>query len=168
MTPSVLVAGVGNIFFGDDGWGVEVARRMRNEALPRWATVSDFGIRGIHLAYELLDGYQTLVLVDALARGGAPGTLYVFEPSTELPDDVRPDAHSMDPRSVFEYLRAMGAPMPRTLIVGCEPLRTDEEMGLSEPVEGAIDEAIRIIRELLVGRLAPVVGGEKAATVGSR
>ncbi|CAN5431637.1 hydrogenase maturation protease [soil metagenome] len=145
----MLVAGVGNIFLGDDGFGPQVARQLAREPLPEWAKVADFGIRGIHLAYELLDGYETLILVDALPRGEEPGTVSLVE---RLPDSAtggQPDAHSMDPRTVFAYLESMSGPVPRTLIVGCEPLCTDEEMGLSEPVARAVPEAVRLVHGLL-------------------
>jgi len=149
MRPRVLIAGVGNIFLGDDGFGVEVASQLAREPLPEWVKAADFGIRGIHLAYELLEGYETLILVDALPRGEEPGTVSLVERLSDQATGVQPDAHSMDPRTVFAYLESMEGPVPRTLIVGCEPLRTEEEIGLSEPVQRAVPEAVRLIHDLL-------------------
>lgn len=149
MTPHVLIAGVGNIFLGDDGFGSEVASQLAREQLPDWAKAADFGIRGIHLAYELLEGYETLILIDALPRGEEPGTVSVVERLSDQATGIQPDAHSMDPRTVFAYLESMGGPLPRTLIVGCEPLSTAEEIGLSEPVSRAVPEAVRLIHGLL-------------------
>ena len=149
----ILVAGVGNVFLGDDGFGVEVANRLSSLALPEHVRVADFGIRGVHLAYELLErGYETTILVDATPRGGEPGTVYLLEPDLEHLGhggaDLA-DAHGMDPRAVFGLLARLGGTPGRVLIVGCEPARTEEEMGLSEPVSAAVDEAVRMILELL-------------------
>ena len=153
----VLVAGIGNVFFGDDGFGVEVAARLAGETLPAGVRVEDFGIRGVHLAYELLNGYDLTILVDASPRGEAPGTLYVIEP--EL-DDSRADAaraaevplvdaHGMEPDVVFGLLRALGGTPGRVLVVGCEPEDAGERMGLSAPVAGAVDEAAKLVRSLI-------------------
>ena len=146
-----LIAGVGNIFLGDDGFGVEVARRLASRQLPAWARVADFGIRGMHLAYELLEGYESTILVDATPRGGQPGTVYLIEPDLEsLGDDAAPaDAHGMDPRTVFGLLRTLGGTPGRVLIVGCEPASTEEEIGLSEPVAAGVNEAVALILDLL-------------------
>jgi len=160
MRGSVLVAGVGNIFLGDDGFGVEVARRLSAEQLPENVRVADYGIRGVHLAYQLLDGYDTLILVDAVSRGEPPGTVFVIEPDLGLGtplDGVPPardplmDAHDLDPASVLGLVRHLGGRIDRVLVVGCEPQRTDERIGLSEPVQRAVDEAARLVRELLDG-----------------
>jgi hydrogenase maturation protease len=153
----ILVAGVGNIFLGDDGFGVEVAARLASEQLPEGVTVADFGIRGVHLAYELLDGYETTILIDATPRGDEPGTIYVIEPDI---DDSRADAarageaplldaHGMEPAVVFGLLQALGGRTERVLIVGCEPASVSDNIGLSEPVAAAVDEAVRIVRELI-------------------
>lgn len=153
MTGRTLVAGVGNIFLGDDGFGVEVVRRMAGDTFPDGVKVADFGIRGVHLAYELLDGYQTTILVDATQRGGTPGTVYVIEPDLEtIPAGVVMDAHSLDPATVFGMLKALGGTARDVLVVGCEPATIDDRMGLSEPVERAVDEAVRIVRELVAER----------------
>ncbi|MGH9038794.1 MAG: hydrogenase maturation protease [Acidimicrobiia bacterium] len=157
-TPRVLVAGLGNIFFGDDAFGSEVARRLLTdgEAVPEGVKVTDFGIRGIHLAYELLDGYDTAILVDATPQGGDPGTVYVIEPDLDalesesgLSEAGIADAHGMDPVSVLTLFRSLGGGVGRLLVVGCEPADTDEHMGLSAPVADAVDEAVRVIRDLV-------------------
>jgi hydrogenase maturation protease len=149
----VLIAGVGNIFLGDDGFGVEVARRLAARELPERVRVADFGIRGVHLAYELLDpGYELTILADATPRGGDPGTVYLLAPDLDQlcgdgPDFA--DAHGMDPRAVFALLKTLGGTPGRVRIVGCEPARTEEEMGLSEPVAAAVEEAVKLILDLL-------------------
>jgi hydrogenase maturation protease len=152
----VLVAGIGNIFNSDDGFGSEVARRLLTEPVPEGVKVTDFGIRGIHLAYELLDGYDTAILIDATQQGGEPGTIYVMEPDIDaiesesgLAEAGIADAHGMDPASVLALLRSLGGGVERLLVVGCEPADVEEGMGLSEPVAQAVDEAVRVIRELL-------------------
>src|SRR5512133_2745948 len=124
----MLVAGVGNIFLGDDGFGVEVANRLARETLPEWVRVADYGIRGLHLAYELADGgYETTVLVDAVPRGGPPGTVYLIEPDARaLAAGAQADAHSMTPEAVFAAVHALGGNPGRVLIVGCEPSDTGE------------------------------------------
>lgn len=147
-----LIAGVGNIFLGDDGFGVEVVRRLATRQLPAWARLADFGIRGLHLAYELLEkGYETTILVDATPRGGEPGTVYLIEPDLEdLGENPGPaDAHGMDPRTVYALLKTLGGTPGRVLIVGCEPAHVEEEMGLSEPVSAGVEEAVRLILDLL-------------------
>jgi hydrogenase maturation protease len=149
-----LIAGVGNIFLGDDGFGVEVARRLSAETLPPEVQVADFGIRGVHLAYELLEGYDTLILVDALARGDEPGTVYVVEPNLENgTDDVVSDAHSLDPRAVLAMVKSFGGELSRVVVVGCEPADLVEKIGLSDPVHNAVDEAVRVVRDLVAPML---------------
>jgi len=146
----VLVAGVGNVFLGDDGFGVEVARRLAQGPLPPGVEVADIGIRGVHLAYQLLDGYDLLILVDAVARGAPPGTVFVIEPNPRtLAQEL--DAHGFDPASVLELARTLGSPLPRVLLVGCVPESTEEHLGLSPPVERAVDEAVRLVTRLLTG-----------------
>jgi hydrogenase maturation protease len=157
MRPRLLIACIGNIFLGDDAFGVEVARRLAAVGLPEGAVVVDFGIRGIDLAYALADGYESVVLVDAVPRGGAPGTLYVIEPTVAGDPDPAGagtllDAHGMDPARVLELARAMGGEIGRLLLVGCEPLPCadpeDIRPGLSEPVRMAVDEAVSLILSL--------------------
>jgi len=144
-----LVAGIGNIFFGDDAFGVEVAGRLAGRAMPEGVRVGDFGIRSVHLAYELLDGYDTLVLVDTLETGEAPGTVSVFEPSLDDLPAATMDAHTMDPATVLATLAGLGGEVGHVLIVGCEPEDIDEGMGLSQPVAAAIDIAAETVMDLV-------------------
>lgn len=151
----VLVAGVGNVFFNDDGFGVEVVRRLAHRDLPADTVVTDYGIRGVHLAFDLLATPDLLVVVDTVARGRAPGTLYVIDPDLENAPAASPDAHAMDPRAVFAALRELGGAMPRTRIVGCEPADVGEGMTLSDPVRHAIEPAIGMIQQLIAREGAP-------------
>jgi hydrogenase maturation protease len=144
----LLVAGIGNIFFGDDGFGCEVARALAAEPAPAGVTVDDFGIRGMHLAYELLAGYDRAFLIDAVPRGGAPGTLYVIEPQLAA-SGAPADAHRMDLENVFAFVRTLGGTPPPITLVGCEPSAVDEEMGLSEPVRRAVRPAAALVQRLL-------------------
>jgi hydrogenase maturation protease len=146
-----LVAGIGNVFLGDDGFGVEVAARLSAAALPEGVRVLDAGIRARDLAFELFEGgYETAILVDAAARGGAPGTVYVIEPDVASIDGAAAvDGHGMNPESTLALVRALGGISTRILIVGCEPASLEEGIGLSEPVAGAVDEAIATVRQLL-------------------
>ncbi|GAA2495082.1 hydrogenase maturation protease [Streptomyces thermolineatus] len=149
----VLVAGVGNVFLGDDGFGVEVVRRLSAHPLPEGVEVVDTGVRGLHLAYRMLDGYRTVLLVDATARGGAPGTLYLVDATgggPGGPGGAVLDGHRMTPDTVLALLDTLstgtGADRPgRVLVVGCEPARTEEGIGLSPPVEAAVEEAVRLV-----------------------
>lgn len=149
----VLIAGVGNIFLGDDGFGCEVARRLAEEPLPSDVRVVDFGIRGVHLAYEMLEGYELVVIVDATQRGGPPGTLYLIEADAQLPDTFpglsTVDAHGMDPARALALAHTLGAVRARVLVVGCEPANLEERIGLSEPVASAVEQAVRMVRELV-------------------
>jgi hydrogenase maturation protease len=155
--PRILVAGIGNIFLGDDAFGVEVVQRLARRELPEELRVIDFGIRGLDLTYALLDDYEAVILVDAAPRGELPGTLYVLEPArVENAGGVPLEAHSLDPVKVLRLAEAMGGCVERLLLVGCEPTPTDDEEdmqeGLSAPVRACVDEAIRLI-EALVARL---------------
>lgn len=157
----IFVVGVGNIFLGDDAFGVEVATRMRRRPLPEGVRVDEYGIRGVHLAYELLEGaYDLVVLVDTLDLGDAPGTITVFEPELGDSADVAPDAHDLEPAAVMGLLAGLGGSVDRLLVVGCQPSTMDEQMGLSPPVEAAVDEAIRTIEELVQEQLSTYVGKE--------
>jgi hydrogenase maturation protease len=147
----VLVAGVGNLFFGDDGFGVEVARRL-TDAAPAGTRVVDFGIRAVHLAYELLAPLDRLVVVDCMARGGVPGTLYVVEPDPASDTTPRADGHSMNVPGVFAMVRELGGTLPPTLVVGCEPENIEPGIGLSPRVAGTVPAAIDLIRELIASR----------------
>ncbi len=151
----ILVAGVGNIFLGDDGFGVEVAQRLRPHPLPATTRLVDVGIRGLHLAYELLDGYDLLVLVDALDVGEEPGTVVVFEPDPDHAAEGPVDAHGMDPHTVLTLLANLGGEVGRVLVVGCQPADLSERIGLSAPVAGAVDEAVRAVLRLVDQQLAP-------------
>ena len=158
--PGILVAGIGNIFLGDDAFGVEVIRRMAGLNLPASVRVSDFGIRGFDLAYALQDGYETTILVDACPHGQTPGTLSVIEPDLKLLDNPEApqaaiEAHAMNPMNVLRMARAMNIELKNILLVGCEPetLGGEEgQMGLSAPVEAAVDEAVKLI-ESVVNRI---------------
>jgi hydrogenase maturation protease len=158
--PSILVAGIGNIFLGDDGFGVEVAKRLAGRNLPEAVRVTDFGIRGFDLAYALGDGYATTILVDACPRGEAPGTLYVIEPdlnTSEALEAAAVEAHAMNPVSVLRTARAMNIEVKNVLLVGCEPeiLGGDEgHMGLSASVEAAVEQAVKLIEGLVADILA--------------
>ncbi len=165
-SPRILVAGIGNVFLGDDGFGVEVVQRLAARPMPDGVQVADFGIRGFDLAYALLDGYDAVILVDALPRGEAPGTLYVVEPDLNSADGQAPDlaaieAHAMDPLRVLNLVKSMGGGVKRMLIVGCEPLSLVPEegaMGLSQPVDAAVNEAANMVESLvarMLGEPAP-------------
>ncbi|MFB6435386.1 hydrogenase maturation protease [Streptomyces sp. NPDC056411] len=152
-----LIAGVGNIFLGDDGFGVEAVRRLGAHPLPEGVEVVDAGIRGIHLAYQMLDGYHTVLLVDATARGAEPGTLHLLDatdPATARPRSTALDGHHMTPDAVLALLDTLsagtGGRRPRrVLVVGCEPAEVAEGIGLSRPVDAAADEAVQLIRQLV-------------------
>ena len=155
--PTILVAGVGNIFMGDDAFGVEVVRRLASRKLPERVRVADFGIRGFDLAYALQDGYETTILVDACPHGQTPGTLYVIEPDLKALDESAAsqpvtDAHVMNPVSVLRMARAMNIEVRNVLLVGCEPetLGGEEgQMGLSAPVEAAVEAAVELVQSLI-------------------
>jgi hydrogenase maturation protease len=155
--PTILIAGIGNIFLGDDAFGVEVVRRLTDLNLPASVRVADFGIRGFDLAYALQDGYETTIFVDACPRGEAPGTLYVIEPDLTVLDD--PDvpqgvieAHAMNPVSVLRMARAMNITVKNVLLVGCEPetLGGEEgQIGFSPTVLAAIGDAVKLVESLI-------------------
>jgi|SRR5271165_1456851 len=163
MSGQLLIAGIGNIFLGDDGFGVEVANRLGSADLPDWAHVVDYGIRGMHLAYDLAGRYDSAILVDATSRGGAPGTVYVIEPDrqrTTPADDeaalaANPmfNAHGMQPDVVLSMLGLLVAEPAdaagQILLVGCEPASVDYGIGLSAPVAAAVDEAVSVVLDLV-------------------
>jgi hydrogenase maturation protease len=165
MTRAVLVAGIGNIFLSDDGFGVEVAGRLAAQSFPPGVRVADFGIRGVHLAYELLDGYDALVLIDAVAMGDAPGTLAVIEPeagaSLGSGDDQGAvvDAHSMSPEVVLGTLAHLGGTVEQIYVVGCQPASLGEGIGLSPSVAAAVDDAVELCRDLIADIMQPVGKG---------
>ncbi|MDG3005449.1 hydrogenase maturation protease [Paludisphaera mucosa] len=166
--PRILVAGLGNIFHGDDGFGSEVARRLARRRQPDGVRVVDFGIRGRDLAYELLNEPGGLLLIDAAPRGGPPGSLYVLEPEAgSFGTDAisAAQAHGMGPVEIFRLVGAMGATLPRTFVVGCEPGSIDPEfeeaMGLSAAVARAVEEAVPLV-ESLIDEMLQADGGRHA------
>jgi hydrogenase maturation protease len=153
-----LVAGVGNIFLGDDAFGCEVIRMMAGRPVPDGVEIRDFGIRGVHLAYDLLDGCDLFVLVDAAPRGEAPGTVSVIEVDVPEPDpSAGPvmDAHDLTPDAIFALLGSLGGRPGRSLLVACEPADTGAGMGLSEPVLAALPHAVRAIEEIIAKHSDP-------------
>lgn len=149
----MLIAGIGNIFLGDDGFGPEVVRRLPDHPRPG-VRVVDYGIRGMHLAYDLLAPWEALVLVDAVPDRGAPGRIEVFGPEEpENPHTARLDAHAMTPDAVFAGLRALGGAPPPTVVVGCQVSSVVEGIGLSGPVAAAVDEAVDAVGWVLDGFL---------------
>lgn len=158
MTRSILIAGVGNIFLGDDAFGVEVVRALRTRPLPDGVAVVDYGIRGFDLAYALLDPWEGVVIVDALSRGGAPGTLYTIEPDLGSPKDEPPaqtmiNPHGMDPMRVLQLAFSMGTVRARVVVVGCEPRDFGDElegrMGLSEIAQSSIASAVEMVENVV-------------------
>lgn len=159
----MLVAGMVNVFIGDDGFGVEVVRRLAAEPQPDGVEVADFGIRGLHLAYVLLDGYDTTILVDATPRGGVPGELCLIEvgagdlPPAATSDELVArggalDAHGMTPDAVLGLLVTLGGTPGRVLVLGCEPATVGAGMGLSPPVAAAVDGALAELHTLIASR----------------
>jgi hydrogenase maturation protease len=167
-TGRTLVACLGNIFLSDDGFGVEVARRLGRHQLPDGVRVTDYGIRGMHLAYDLAEGFDSTILVDATQRGGEPGTVYLIEPDpatngTSPHPDPDPDdgtaamlarmsllnAHGMQPDLMLGLAGTLGAEAGRVLVVGCEPASLEEGIGLSAPVAAAVDDAVRMVTKLV-------------------
>jgi hydrogenase maturation protease len=166
----LLVAGIGNIFHGDDGFGVELAQRLALRPRQGGVRVVDFGIRGLDLAFELLDGVDALLILDAAPRGGPPGSLYVLEPETGGPgadsDLSAAQAHGMAPMEVFRLVRAMGGSIPRTLLVGCEPgaiePESEGEVGLTEAVRSAVERAVPLAEALIADLIGASGGGPHA------
>jgi hydrogenase maturation protease len=161
-TKKILIAGIGNIFLADDGFGVEVAGRLANHSFPSGVRVADFGIRGFDLAYALMDGYETTILVDAYPGEGRPGTLFVVEPDLQdLNSEGTPqgfiEPHAMNPINVLRMAIGMGGQLKRVLVVGCVPATLGPEegqMGLSEPVAAGVDQAVKLIESLVTRILA--------------
>jgi hydrogenase maturation protease len=155
--PRILVAGIGNIFLGDDGFGVEVVQQLSKSNMPATVRVADFGIRGLDLAYALQDGYETTILIDAFSHGQAPGTVSVVEPdlndaTAALGEGNILEPHAMNPMNVLRMATAMHGRLKRILLVGCEPESLggdDGKMGLSAPVEAAVREAVKVVENLV-------------------
>jgi hydrogenase maturation protease len=159
----VLVAGIGNVFCGDDGFGVAVAQELARRELPEHVVVMDAGIRGLDLTYALMDGYDSAILIDTTARGGAPGTLYLLDPQDgEVAAAEREpsliDAHGMDPVRVLAFVRASGAKLRSLRVIGCEPASfgSDEapQLGLSAAVARAVGPAVELVEQLTMVRAA--------------
>ena len=151
----ILVAGIGNIFLGDDAFGIEVVRELIGSELPAGVEVADFGIRGYDLAYAIMDGYAATILVDTVSKGNPPGTLYLIEPDTEelakLQNEL-PNGHNLGPVHVLHLVQSLGGQITGLYLVGCEPavLETEDgQMGLSEPVQAAVPQAVEMIRRLV-------------------
>jgi hydrogenase maturation protease len=167
VTGRILVAGIGNVFLSDDAFGVEVAQLLSDRALPEGVRVEDYGIRGIHLAFDLLEGYDALVLIDAVPMGEPPGTLALIEP--EPAPLSRPtfeggallavDAHTMSPDIVFATLARLGGSVDRIVIVGCQPGDLDEGIGLSPAVQEAVSAAIDLCLEVVAEIAQPAERG---------
>jgi hydrogenase maturation protease len=151
----ILVAGIGNIFFGDDAFGVEVAHALASHDLPSMAHVADFGIRSYDLAYAIMEDYAAVILVDATQRGDAPGTLYLIEPNLNQLDDLNGElvnAHSLNPVRVLHMVKTLGGSIGPLYLLGCEPavLETEDgRMELSKPVAAAVPEAIEMLQSLI-------------------
>jgi hydrogenase maturation protease len=163
LTPRVLVAGLGNVLRSDDGFGSEVARRLvATQIWPETVRIADFGIRGVHLALEMLGAeYDLAIFIDTASRGGRPGTVYVIEP-TFAPSDGAPaalspdgtdgvDGHDMTPDAVLKWLTKLGGTPPRVVVVGCEPARLDDGIGLSDAVTNAVNTAISTVGDIIRG-----------------
>jgi hydrogenase maturation protease len=146
---TALVACIGNVLLGDDGFGVEVGRRL---GTLDGARVMDVGVRALHLAYEMLEPWDSVLIVDAVDRSAPPGTLFVLEPSDCAADaSPLPDGHGLHPAAVLRLARDLGARVDHVTIVGCQPQNLEEGIGLSEPVQRAVGEAVHVIRKLLKG-----------------
>ena len=163
-TPRVLVAGIGNVFFGDDGFGVEVATRLLQREIPPGVQVIDFGIRSYDLAYAMTsERYDAAILVDATARGGAPGDIYVLEPELDASGEPAPaNAHAMNPQTVLRMARTLGTLPAKIIVVACEPETlggAEGEFGLSETMSAAVDRAMPVI-ESLIARIQGRIEGD--------
>lgn len=147
----ILVAAVGNLWLGDDGFAGEVAKRLRARELADDVAVADFGNGGLDLAYEVMRGYDALVLVDVSRQGGEPGTLYVMEvdeTSIEagIEDGAQIDPHGMDPETVLRFVKATGGWPGQVVVVACEPEQVEEVgIGLTPSVAAAVDDAVELV-----------------------
>jgi hydrogenase maturation protease len=146
---SILVAGLGNVFRGDDAFGVEVLALMARAPMPDGVRLVDFGIRGLHLAFDLLDPPDLLIVVDAVKRGGEPGTVFVLDPSEWQAEAAEEDGHALDLPAALDMLESLGGKRPVMRIVGCEPACVDERIGLSPEVEAALEPAAEAVTRLI-------------------
>lgn len=169
MMARILVAGVGNIFLRDDGFGVEVVQHLVGRDFGTGVEVEDFGIRGVHLAYQLLEGYDTLILIDAVSRGFDPGTLFVLEPDVsaarpEAEDAVETgaaplvDAHGMTPGAMLASLDLLGGHVSRVRVVACEPADISEGLGLTSVVGAAVPAAVEMVEQIIAEEVAALAG----------
>jgi hydrogenase maturation protease len=155
LTKQILVAGIGNAFLQDDGFGGEVVRRLRLREMPAGVTLGDFGTGGLDLAYEVMRGYDALILVDVSRQGGEPGTLYVMEPDEESVDAGIEDGqvlnpHGMDPQTVLRFVKTLGAWPGKVVVIACEPAVVEEMgLGLSDQVAAAVDSAVALVVETI-------------------
>ncbi|MDP9094649.1 MAG: hydrogenase maturation protease [Actinomycetota bacterium] len=155
-----LVAGLGNIFEGDDGFGVEVAQALSSTQWPAGVELRDYGIRGVHLAYQLLDAYDLVVIIDAVQRGGEPGTIYVMEHAADAtapaPAQDAPilDAHDLAPDGVLALVPMLGGTLGRVMVIGCEPATIMPALGLSRAVAGSVEKAAQIVTEIVLNAYA--------------
>jgi hydrogenase maturation protease len=164
MSRRVLVAGIGNIFQSDDAFGVEVAKRLATRTLPPGARVEDIGIRGVHLAYELLEGYDGLILIDAVPMGEPPGTLALIEPDLDVSgsgadEPTVVDAHTMSPDVVLATLARLGGSVEKIFILGCQPANLGDGMGLTPAVAAAVEGATQMCCQLVSEMVEPVKKG---------
>lgn len=167
MNQHILIAGIGNIFLGDDGFGVEVVKQLHGRILPEGVKLVDFGIRGMDLVYALLEDYDALIFVDTVQKGDPPGTVYLIEPELGNESKVEIDTHRMDPVKALGLARALGAKQTRTFLVACEPetlMDCDEYedvvVALSEPVQAAVQGAVEMIESLV-----DEINGSKAGVI---
>jgi hydrogenase maturation protease len=153
MSPRILVAGLGNMFCTDDAFGVSVVARLAERSWPEGVEVQDFGIRGIHLAYQLLEPYDLVVLIDAVHREGPPGTVYVVEaePEPEPGPEVSMDAHDLGPDAVLSLVPRLGGTLGRVVVVGCEPADIGTGIGLTPAVQDAVETAAQLVTDLVIG-----------------
>ena len=153
---TILVAGLGNVFCSDDAFGVAVVAELAQHSLPDGVEVRDFGIRGIHLAYQLLDPYDLVVLVDTVERGGPPGTVYLIEaePGAEPGPEVSMDAHDLGPDAVLSLVPRLGGTVGPVVVVGCEPAGIDAGIGLSPAVQDAVGTAVQMVIDVVTGQVA--------------
>jgi hydrogenase maturation protease len=155
VVTSTVIAGIGNIFNRDDGFGSAVAQELLQRPRPPGVRVEDYGIRGMHLALDLLEGCDLLVLVDALAGDDPPGTVCLLEPDAAGPGAGPLDAHLLDPQAVLAMVAGLGAVIGRVLVVGCRPAYLGEGIGLSPPVAAAVDTAVAMVEDLITERNVP-------------